>query len=399
MKFTLFFTLVSYVSYVSCIPFTLDVNQCNSTVVCPNNQCCSQYGWCGTTEAYCGTSIPVTTSTLQVNQCNTDTPCSNGMCCSQHGWCGTTEAYCGLNTLIPSSLSSTPSTPSSSLSSTPSSSIVPSPVVNIMSPKMVPFGLAIIYGIACAGAVAVLADTNVTSNIITNAAFSVGATSVFFGNVDSVGAISVGAFTTFTGNMISQAAVTLGASAIENGDIYSGAAVSLGADSKVNGNVYASAAVTIGADAVISGETIVKTAPTSIVSLVLLGIQYAYDSMMGLTNGLPLTNILLPGLYLNTGALAAQSITFNGTSLDTWIIQIIGAATFSGDIKLIGGAIPENIRWVVSGAVSISANVNFYGTIVSLAAISSNAQSIVHGKMYSILGACSVLGTGNFVST
>ena len=33
-------------------------NQCGSqgnNALCPNSYCCSQYGWCGTSDAYCGT--------------------------------------------------------------------------------------------------------------------------------------------------------------------------------------------------------------------------------------------------------------------------------------------------------------------------------------------------------
>ncbi|CAF1704207.1 hypothetical protein HID58_053687 [Brassica napus] len=73
--------------------------------LCPNGLCCSEAGWCGTTEAYCGHGCQ--------SQCNPGpyppppTPqcgrqsipagalCPNGLCCSEAGWCGTTEAYCG----------------------------------------------------------------------------------------------------------------------------------------------------------------------------------------------------------------------------------------------------------------------------------------------------------------
>ncbi|CAF2127304.1 unnamed protein product [Brassica napus] len=84
--------------------------QCGSQSIpegalCPNGLCCSEAGWCGTTEAYCGHGCQ--------SQCNPGpyppppTPqcgrqsipagalCPNGLCCSEAGWCGTTEAYCG----------------------------------------------------------------------------------------------------------------------------------------------------------------------------------------------------------------------------------------------------------------------------------------------------------------
>lgn len=46
--------------------------------------------------------------------------CPNGLCCSQHGWCGTTDAYCGegcqsqCKGSTPTPTPTTPTTPSSS---------------------------------------------------------------------------------------------------------------------------------------------------------------------------------------------------------------------------------------------------------------------------------------------
>ncbi|ORX63257.1 hypothetical protein BCR32DRAFT_298491 [Anaeromyces robustus] len=107
--------------------------------VCPNNQCCSKYGYCGTTSDYCGTGCQsafgkcngtksatttkktttttkkvttttkkTTTTTKKANATNgkvsTDgkcgsngngTICPNNQCCSKYGYCGTTSEYCG----------------------------------------------------------------------------------------------------------------------------------------------------------------------------------------------------------------------------------------------------------------------------------------------------------------
>lgn len=90
--------------------------------------CCSQYGYCGSTDAYCGqgcqiayglscngvstttttsptttatttTTAPTSTSTLPVStdgRCgpNVQKQCPSGQCCSPEGWCGTTTDYC-----------------------------------------------------------------------------------------------------------------------------------------------------------------------------------------------------------------------------------------------------------------------------------------------------------------
>ncbi|KAI9155913.1 hypothetical protein H9P43_009023 [Blastocladiella emersonii ATCC 22665] len=113
--------------------------QCSALNVCPGGQCCSQYGWCGTTSAYCGTGCssqcdkvaipnlpvcggtsPSPTSTATAtgtavspsptgtlvpggrcilpagsDQCSATQLCPGGQCCSQYGWCGTTADHCG----------------------------------------------------------------------------------------------------------------------------------------------------------------------------------------------------------------------------------------------------------------------------------------------------------------
>lgn len=56
---------------------------------CAAGQCCSQYGYCGTGAAYCG-STPGSPPAARV--CNP--PCASGQCCSQYGYCGSGAAYC-----------------------------------------------------------------------------------------------------------------------------------------------------------------------------------------------------------------------------------------------------------------------------------------------------------------
>ncbi|OUM64772.1 carbohydrate-binding module family 18 protein [Piromyces sp. E2] len=78
------------------------------------NACCSEYGWCDTTSTHCGTgcqpeyglcdnsnvvvSIPVSQVKDRFNgRCGPDYGrCANSNeCCSQYGWCDTTSAHCG----------------------------------------------------------------------------------------------------------------------------------------------------------------------------------------------------------------------------------------------------------------------------------------------------------------
>ena len=110
------------------LPISKD-GRCGSSVgtQCPSGQCCSQYGYCGTSNAHCnagcqakyglckGTSTTkkattskkaTTTTTKKASSTNvsvsTDgkcgsnvgTKCPSGQCCSKYGYCGTTSDYC-----------------------------------------------------------------------------------------------------------------------------------------------------------------------------------------------------------------------------------------------------------------------------------------------------------------
>nr|AUN87486.1 chitinase [Camellia fraterna] len=74
--------------------------QCGSQAggaLCPGGLCCSEHGWCGTTDAYCGPGCQSQCSPTP-GQCGSQAGgalCPGGLCCSEHGWCGTTYAYCG----------------------------------------------------------------------------------------------------------------------------------------------------------------------------------------------------------------------------------------------------------------------------------------------------------------
>jgi len=101
----------------------------NGNTICPNDKCCSKYGWCGTSDAHCGTgcqsefgycnltssnkanttkkmtttkkttTIKMTYPTDYNYYCGrvngNEVICPNNECCSEHGWCGTSDAFCG----------------------------------------------------------------------------------------------------------------------------------------------------------------------------------------------------------------------------------------------------------------------------------------------------------------
>ncbi|KAF2848377.1 carbohydrate-binding module family 18 protein [Plenodomus tracheiphilus IPT5] len=115
--------LVTALAVFSTAVAQFDSKQCGPNAgnqVCSNSECCSQYGWCGTTTSYCradqgcqsafgkctGTStassaavvrpstVPVGTSTDTCGPNNKGLVCAAGYCCSSYGYCGKSNAYC-----------------------------------------------------------------------------------------------------------------------------------------------------------------------------------------------------------------------------------------------------------------------------------------------------------------
>ncbi|KAG2315554.1 hypothetical protein Bca52824_018676 [Brassica carinata] len=107
--------------------------------LCPNGLCCSAYGFCGTTKPYC--KIPGCQSQCNyhptppgppppdppdpIEQCGRQADgalCPNDLCCSAYGFCGNTEAYCGIGC----QRQCTPPSPDPAPSPTPSGPTSPS---------------------------------------------------------------------------------------------------------------------------------------------------------------------------------------------------------------------------------------------------------------------------------
>ncbi|XP_031493714.1 basic endochitinase [Nymphaea colorata] len=69
--------------------------------LCAGGLCCSQWGYCGSTSAYCGTGCQSQCpGGSTVPRCGTQgggAVCAGGLCCSQYGYCGSTSDYCGAN--------------------------------------------------------------------------------------------------------------------------------------------------------------------------------------------------------------------------------------------------------------------------------------------------------------
>ncbi|KAJ7037335.1 antifreeze-related protein [Mycena alexandri] len=77
--------------------------------------------------------------------------------------------------------------------------------------------------------------------------------------------------------------------------------------------------------------------------------------------------ILAPGLYhWSSGVTINSDVTIAGGASDTWIFQVIGTLTMANAVHmtLTGGALPKNIVWVVTGAVTTGTTSVFQGVIL-----------------------------------
>jgi len=82
--------------------------------------------------------------------------------------------------------------------------------------------------------------------------------------------------------------------------------------------------------------------------------------------------ILAPGLYKWTsGVTIGSDVTIAGGATDTWIFQVSGALSIAAGKKIVlaGGALPANIVWVVTGAVSVAAGAHAEGVILGKTSI------------------------------
>lgn len=93
---------------------------------------------------------------------------------------------------------------------------------------------------------------------------------------------------------------------------------------------------------------------------------------------------LRPGLYKWTSALLIPTdITLSGSSNDVWILQVAGTLTVSNGvhIHLTGGALPKNIFWQASGAVTAGTGSHFEGIILGKTGINLQTGASINGRM------------------
>lgn len=98
-----------------------------------------------------------------------------------------------------------------------------------------------------------------------------------------------------------------------------------------------------------------------------------------------LTNdTLVAGTYTWGSAVNIPTdLTFNGSATDVWILQIAGTLDMAAaqNVILIGGALPQNIFWQVSGVVTIGANTHFEGIILGKTIINFGNLASIDGRL------------------
>ena len=100
----------------------------------------------------------------------------------------------------------------------------------------------------------------------------------------------------------------------------------------------------------------------------------------GTLTGLTLT----PGVYEWGSAVTIPTdLTLSGSATDIWIFKVAGTLDMvaAKSVLLSGGALPQNIFWQVSGAVTLGANTHFEGIILGKTSITLGNLASINGRL------------------
>ena len=77
------------------------------------------------------------------------------------------------------------------------------------------------------------------------------------------------------------------------------------------------------------------------------------------------------------------NLTLNGSATDVWIFKVAGTLNMAAakNVVLTGGALPKNVFWQVSGAVTIGANTHFEGIILGQTGITFGNLASINGRL------------------
>lgn len=100
----------------------------------------------------------------------------------------------------------------------------------------------------------------------------------------------------------------------------------------------------------------------------------------GIMSGITITT----GVYTCANAVTIPtSITLNGSATDVWVFQFAQTLTQAAATQVIltGGALPQNVFWVVTGAVDIGTTALMQGVILSATNINMQTGATVNGRL------------------
>jgi hypothetical protein len=100
----------------------------------------------------------------------------------------------------------------------------------------------------------------------------------------------------------------------------------------------------------------------------------------GTLTGLTLT----AGVYEWGSAITIPTnLTLSGSATDVWIFKVAGNLDMATatNVVLIGGALPKNIFWQVSGSVTIGANTHFEGVVLGRTDINFGSGASINGRL------------------
>jgi hypothetical protein len=93
---------------------------------------------------------------------------------------------------------------------------------------------------------------------------------------------------------------------------------------------------------------------------------------------------LAPGVYTWASAVTIPTdLTLNGSANDVWVFQVTGTLDMAVAKKVIltGGALPKNVFWQVSGAVTIGADTQFKGIVLAKTSITFGKNATLDGRL------------------
>ncbi|KAF8157280.1 antifreeze protein [Crassisporium funariophilum] len=94
--------------------------------------------------------------------------------------------------------------------------------------------------------------------------------------------------------------------------------------------------------------------------------------------------IITTGLYKFTGSVSIPTdVYISGSATDRWIFQITGTLIQTGSTQVVlsGGALPQNIVWVVGGAVTIGGSAIFNGVVLGGTSVTLETGSTLNGRI------------------